>query len=82
MTIATKISTELFNSTESVLQDVGELHKTLDERVDIETKLDKGDAKQEDADEVIKKYDEQLTKLELTAEALIVSATEALSDSS
>ncbi len=81
MTIASRVNTKLFDSIESVLQDVGELFKALNERVSIETKLDIGDATQEEVDEVVKKYDEQLTKLELTAEALIVLATEAFDGS-
>ncbi len=81
MVIASKIDIKLFDSTKSVLQEVGKLSETIMERVNIETKLDKGNATQEDADKAIKKYDEQLTNLEQTTEALIVLATEVFSDS-
>lgn len=81
MTIASRINTKLFDSIKSVLLDVGKLTEALMERVNIETKLDKGNAIQEDADKAIKKYNEQLTNLERTTEALIVLATEAFSDS-
>ncbi len=77
MVVASKMNTELFDTIQSVVKEIGKTREVLMERANIETKLDEGKVKQKEVDNIVAKYDEQLKKLELEAEALIVSTTDA-----
>lgn len=81
MVVASKINTEVFDAIRSVVKNIGKTREVLMERVDIETKLDIGKVKQEEIDNIVAKYDEQLKKLELETEALIVVTTDTSNES-
>ncbi len=81
MVVASKINTELFDTIQGVAKEIGNTREVLMERANIETKFDEGKVKQKEVDNIEAKYDEQLKKLELEAEALIVLTTDAFNKS-